>query len=228
MKKLLPLLLALAAPLPAFAAGGYAYSASPIVFNGLIVQDGKTKVSLYNPNTGDAKWVVVGKQFGTYTVGFQPATPGNKDSKDMVILTSAGGAAQRIPLQDASNLSTNTSAVASGAVTTAAASAAARLDALNRQLADARNDPNTNPQLLQALEQTIQRQQQQLATGSAVNVGFTAVNDAATVAARVSTVTGPDGTRTTTTYDANGQVTSVRTQSANANAATPATSGLAR
>ena len=228
MKKLLALLLALAAPFSPLAAqggrtagGGFGYSASPIVFNGLIVQDGKTKVSLYNPNTGDAKWVVVGKQFGTYTVGFQPADPANKNTKDTVILTPAGGTAQRINLQDASNLSTNTPVLTTGSVTTAATSAAAQIDALNARLAAVRNDPNADPRTVQAYEQAIQRQTQQLATG---NTGVTIT--AAT--ARTTTVTNPDGTRTTTAYDANGQVTSVSTQATLAPAATPATSGLAR
>lgn len=235
-------LLALVAPLPALAAGGA--SAGPIVFNGLIVQDGKIKVSLYNPNTLDAKWVQVGKKFGSYTVGFQPADPKDKKTQDTVLLT-LNGSTQRIALQDAANLSTNTPVVATTAAQSAlaaqnAASAAARLDVLNRQLADARNDPNTNPQLLQALEQTIQRQQQLLTTGNAgVNIlttnGGTGVltvtnnsNGATSAVARTTLVTNPDGTRTTTTYDANGKVMSVSTQSAPNPAAGGMTTGIIR
>ena len=49
---LLSVLLA-ASPLPALAADSAA--ASPIVFNGLLVQGGVTKVSLYNPNRPAAR-----------------------------------------------------------------------------------------------------------------------------------------------------------------------------
>ena len=60
-------------------------AASPVVLNGLITQGGVTKVSLHNPNTGDIKWVQVGKKFGSYTVGFQPGVPGQ--TADAVVLT---------------------------------------------------------------------------------------------------------------------------------------------
>ena len=72
------------------------------MFNGLIVQDGKVKVSLLNPNNGDAKWVQVGKKFGNYTVGFQPGVPGQ--TADAVVLT-LGASSQRIILQGSADLS---------------------------------------------------------------------------------------------------------------------------
>jgi hypothetical protein len=138
------------------AAGGA--SASPIVFNGIISQAGVVKVSLYNPNTGDARWIVVGKKFGSYTVErYQPGVPGK--TTDAVVLT-LGTSSQRIILQgSASNLSTNTPVVApTGAQTSQDAARASLADALAR----ARSDPNTDPRLIQVLEISLSAAKQSL------------------------------------------------------------------
>jgi hypothetical protein len=226
MKKLLPLLLALAAPLSPLAAqggrtagGGFGYTASPIVFNGLLTQGGVVKVSLYNPNTGDAKWVQVGKQFGSYTVGFEPGRPATDRSpatKDMVILT-VNGSAQRIGLQDATNLSTNTPVVAA-APATLTANASAQIDALNQRLAEARNDPNADPRTIQAYEQAIARQTQQVmnANGAATStvigtLNITNATGATTGRTSVRTIVNADGTRTTDTTNVDGSSTTSTT-----------------
>jgi hypothetical protein len=208
MNKLLPLLLALAAPLPALAAGGFTTNNySPIVFNGIVVQDGKTKVSLYNPTTNDAKWVQVGKKFGNYTVEFQAANPNVKNSKDTVILT-VGNSRQTVALQDAATLSTNTPASAATTFT-ATNNAAAQIDALNARLAEVRNDPNADPRTVQAYEQALQR----AASSSLSTAVFS--NEASVPATRatVQTRLNADGTRTTITTNANG-TTSVVTNTA--------------
>jgi hypothetical protein len=241
MKKLLPLLLVLAAPFSPLAAqggrtagGGYGYAASPIVFNGLIVQDGKVKVSLFNPNTNDAKWVQVGKQFGSYTVGFEPGRPATDRSpatKDMVILT-LNGSAQRIAIQDAANLSTNTPVV-TATPASLTANASAQIDALNQRLAEARNDPNADPRTIQAYEQAIARQTAQVmnantvATGT-VNIanGTGAINitnaTGATTLGRTSvrTTVNADGTRTTVTTNADGSSSTTTTPAAQPRTAT--------
>jgi hypothetical protein len=219
MNKLLPLLLALAAPLPAFAAGGFTTNSyNPIVFNGIIVQDGKTKVSLYNPTTNDAKWVQVGKKFGNYTVELQPANPNVKNSKDTVILT-IGNSRQTVALQDAATLSTNTPAPAAAATFTATNNAAAQIDALNARLAEVRNDPTADPRTVQAYEQALQRQTQQIMTASGAvngtvtiaNGTITNANGATTGRTSVRTTLNPDGTRTTVTTNADGSSTSATT-----------------
>jgi hypothetical protein len=144
MKNFLIPLLALAALLapPLFAQGrdgGLANStASPIVFNGLIAQAGVVKVSLYNPNTGDAKWVQDGKKFGSYTVGFQPGVPGQ--TADAVVLT-LGTSSQRITLQGAADASA-----------ASIAAAAALKTSLADALARARSAPNSDPDAIKALE----------------------------------------------------------------------------
>jgi hypothetical protein len=205
MNKLLPLLLVLAAPLatPLVAQGGRtAYS--PIVFNGIIVQDGKTKVSLYNPTTNDAKWVQVGKKFGNYTVELQPANPNIKNSKDTVILT-VGNSRQTVALQDAATLSTNTPAPTAGPALTTANNAAAQIESLALRLAEVRNDPNADPRTVQAYEQALQRQQQQMTAGTAAVTTFgnaatlNVTNNATGTTTRTRVTTNADGTRTVTT-----------------------------
>ncbi len=137
------------------AAGGS--SASPIVFNGVLVQGSVTKVSLSNPTTGETKWVQVGKSYAGYTVGFEPGQPATKQTpatKDTVLLT-LGGNVQRIPLQDA----TTTSVVApTGAQASLDAARASLADALAR----ARSDPNTDPRLIQVLEISLSAAKQSL------------------------------------------------------------------
>lgn len=237
MKKLLPLILALAAPLSPLAAqggrtagGGFGYTASPIVFNGLLTQGGVVKVSLYNPNTGDAKWVQVGKQFGSYTVGFEPGRPATDRSpatKDMVILT-VNGSAQRIGLQDATNLSTNTPVV-TAATATLTSNASAQIDVLNQRLAEARNDPNADPRTIQAYEQAIARQTQQVmnansaATSTIVGTGTINIGNATgatTGRTSVRTTVNADGTRTTVTTNADGSSTTTTTPAAQPRTAT--------
>ena len=94
----------LAAPfVPTLPAQDGRTAAIPIVFNGVLVQGAVTKVSLYDPNTGETKWVQVGKSYGNYTVGYEPGLPATKQTpatKDTVLLT-LGGKVQRITLQDA-------------------------------------------------------------------------------------------------------------------------------
>jgi hypothetical protein len=150
-----------AAPPSALAAGDT--STSPIVFNGVLVQGSVTKVSLYNPSTGETKWVQVGKSYGGYTVGYEPALPATKQTpatKDTVLLT-LGGKVQRIQLQDA----TTTSVVSSVPGKISAISIAAdKLQSLERSLAEGRNDPNTDPQLLQKLQEARNEQFQVVTT----------------------------------------------------------------
>jgi hypothetical protein len=122
-------------------------TASPIVFNGVLVQDGKIRVSLHNPNTGETKWVQVGKSYGNYTVGYEPALPATKQTpatKDTVLLT-LGDKVQRIPLQDAPVV---TPAAASQAAQTDAAQTPSLADALAR----ARSAPNSDPRAIAMLE----------------------------------------------------------------------------
>jgi hypothetical protein len=202
-----------AAPLPALAAGGNAYSASPIVFNGLIVQNGQTKVSLHNPNTGDTKWVQVGKKFGSYTVGFQLGVPGQ--TADAVILT-LGTSSQRITLQGAaSNLSTNTPVVATSIEPSPAVIAKrAALTSLNELLARVGNDPKTDPRLILALQTAIQQQQQSLTTGTAGRSFEKSSDDLNAPDAYTSELAYPDDSKTFIRYDANGTVTNISNNSA--------------
>jgi hypothetical protein len=222
MNKLLPLLLALAAPLatPLIAQGGRTAgggfttnSYNPIVFNGIIVQDGKTKVSLYNPTTNDAKWVQVGKKFGNYTVELQPANPNVKNSKDIVILT-VGNSRQTVALQDAATLSTNNPAPTAATAITTANNSAAQVEALALRLAEVRNNPNADPATVQAYEQAIARQTQQIMTANGAATGtinITNANGAAIGRTSVRTTLNPDGTRTTVTTNADGSSTSATT-----------------
>jgi hypothetical protein len=140
-------------------------AASPIVFNGLLTQGGVVKVSHYNPNTGDAKWVQVGKQLGSYTVGYQPGVPGQ--TPDAVILT-LGTSSQRITLKDA-NLTANASAITTTSTSEADTTLARLADQLRYEqeagsrntgleriltdmLAQQRANPNADPRLIQMLE----------------------------------------------------------------------------
>jgi hypothetical protein len=217
-----------AASLPALAAGGA--SASPIVFNGLIVQDGKTKVSLYNPNTGDAQWVVVGKKFGNYTVEhFQPGVPGQ--TADTVILT-LGTSRQRITLQGSADLSAASVATAAALKTSLAAA-----------LARARSAPHSEPMAIERLESMLSVAQSGVGDGyySGRGTFFTAadggqqtiiyingesyrspwpdviinnVTGAATSVDSGNSHTNPDGSRTLTSYDAGLRVIAVSTYDA--------------
>src|SRR6185436_16756010 len=151
-----------AAPLPAVAAGGA--SASPIVFNGLLVQGSVTKVCLTNPTTGETKWVQVGKSYGNYTVGYEPGLPATKQTpatKDTVLLT-LGDKVQRITLKDAK---IDTPVVA----TIPTKIAAEQLQSLYDRLDKAHDDPNPNIQLIQELEQTILQQRVVVMTAIAVD-----------------------------------------------------------
>ena len=197
---LLSVLLA-AAPLPAFAAD----SVSPIVFNGVLVQDGKTKVSLSYPTTGETKWVQVGKSYAGYTVGYEPGQPATKQTpatKDTVLLT-LGGKVQRIPLQDA----TSTPVVADDAVSPPpdqsremiAISAQlisldnanfAVLAALNDRLAQARGDPNADPSQIHELEVAIARQQQKTADDR-VDLNYPAKRETTAVNGQLIIIEGP-------------------------------------
>lgn len=166
---MLALLLALTCAAPAHAAASTSAaasdtSASPIVFDGVIVQDGKTKVSLHNPNTGETKWVQVGKSYAGYTVGYEPGQPATKQTpatKDTVILT-LGGKVQRITLQDSK---VNTPVVAKVPTKTAAE----QLESLYTRRDKAVEDPNPNPQLIQELEQSIIQQRQTVGTAIVVD-----------------------------------------------------------
>lgn len=231
---LLAVLLAAAFAPPFLAQGGRANTAaSPIVFNGLLVQDGVTKVSLHNPNTGDTKWVVVGQKFGSYTVGFQPGVPGQ--TADAVVLT-LGASSQRIILQGSADLS------AAGV-----AAATALKTALADALARARSAPNSDPGAIGTLEWTLKDAQSATAVGNYRRVTFSTadgggqqtINVEDTPILIINNVTGaansyshgsskrnPDGSLTWTLYDASGRVLSVSTPPA-PNPAAPATSPAA-
>ena len=145
------------------AAQGVRTAASPIIFYGLLVQGGVTTVALYNPNTGETKWVQVGKKYGSYTVGYEPALPATKQTpatKDTVLLT-LGGNVQRIQLQDATTTPVATTGAAS--VQSLEAASFAVLAVLKDLLAQARGDPNADPRLIQELELSIAQQQQKIA-----------------------------------------------------------------
>jgi len=234
VNKFFSLLLALAVPLapPLFAqgrGGGLANNAaSPIVFNGLIVQDGQTKVSLYNPNTGDAQWVVVGKKFGSYTVArYQPGVPGQ--TADAVVLT-LGASSQRITLQGSADLS-------AASVATATALKTSLADALAR----ARSAPNSEPRAIQTLESMLHNAQMAESVGAnvvdygrvtistdgkgqqviTINGGYPLVvinnvTGAATQVAGGSEEENPDGSTTHTGQDASGRVLTVITLPATA------------
>lgn len=197
---------------------------SPIVFNGLIMQGGVTKVSLHNPNTGDTKWVQVGKKFGSYTVGFQPGVPGQ--TADAVILT-IGASSQRILLQEAVHLSSTTTLASSNtaqpvqnpARATLIERQRADLNSLDDQLAKMRSDPNADPRQIEAMEAMragIQQQQNQLASGDAAVIKAVMSSLALTNDATSATVKS-DGTPS---KDAKGKVKQVSAQPA-ANAANP-------
>jgi len=73
-----PWLVLLLAPVVAWAAG------SPsIEFNGVVVEGGKTSVSLLDLNTGVAKWVVVGGKFEGYTVTAYVPDPKGADAVEL-------------------------------------------------------------------------------------------------------------------------------------------------
>ncbi len=179
-------------------------AASPIVFNGLLVQGGVTKVSLSNPTTDETKWVQVGKSYGSYTVGFEPGLPATKQTpatKDTVLLT-LGGKVQRIPLQDAPVVTTTIEP------SSAVIAQRAALASLNDTLGRVGSDPNTDPRLIQELQTAIQQQQQLLTTGTAARAdSFEKTSDQLDAFdAYMSTVTNPDGSATYIMYDANGRV----------------------
>ena len=147
------------------AAQGGRTAASPIIFNGLLVQGEKTEVGLYNPNTGETKWVQVGKSYGNYTVGYEPGLPATKQTpatKDTVLLT-LGGNVQRIQLQDGMIHTTVVAPTDAGSVQSLEAASFAVLAALKDRLAQARSDPNADPRLIQELELSIAQQQQKIA-----------------------------------------------------------------
>ncbi len=206
MNKLLPLLLVLLAsgvsPLFALGRGDSADgAASPIVFNGLIVQDGKTTVALYNPNTGETTWVQVGKHYGSYTVGYEPGLPASKQTpatNDTVLLT-LGGNVQRIPLQDSKII---TAVVApTGPQTTFAEARAVLADALARAL----GDPNADPRLIQLLVTSLDAAQEPSPTSNLEDSYVNQHDDRTTE----SVLTNPDGSYIDTLLDANGKVASL-------------------
>jgi lipoprotein NlpI len=182
-------------------------AASPIVFNGVLVQGSVTKVSLSNPTTGETKWVQVGKSYAGDIVGFEPGQPATKQTpatKDTVVLTH-GGNVQRIQLQDAR---IHAPVVESTSGQTARDHAQASLDAaravLAAALARARSDPNADPRLIQVLETSLAAALLQLPddnTTSYVNE----YDDGLTI----STVRNLDGTSSITQVDATGKVGAV-------------------
>src|SRR6185436_18871217 len=196
-----------AAPLPAVAAGGA--SASPIVFNGLLVQGSVTKVCLTNPTTGETKWVQVGKSYGNYTVGYEPGLPATKQTpatKDTVLLT-LGDKVQRITLKDAK---IDTPVVA----TIPTKIAAEQLQSLYDRLDKAHDDPNPNIQLIQELEQIRQHQQQGLTTDKdALKIGLSYGYDEGSgthpFEGSGTAITYPAGSVTNVFFDPNGRVSSV-------------------
>jgi len=231
-RPVLLLAVVLAAPLatPLLAQGGRAAgggmannTASPIVFNGLIVQDGKTKVSLLNPNTGDTKWVQVGKKFGSYTVGFQPGVPGK--TADAVVLT-LGASSQRITLLGAAEPS-------AAFVATVATLKTSLADTLAR----ARSNPNSTPDAIRHLESMLSdvqsaalgvgnwerpvtfstadgKDQHVISVGTITYIIINDVTGAAIVAPGGLEEPHPDGSTTFTSYDANGRVLAVKTHPA--------------
>jgi hypothetical protein len=228
---LLAAILAVPLATPLLAQGGRAggggvanNTASPIVFNGLIVQDGKTKVSLLNPNTGDTKWVQVGKKFGSYTVSFQPGVPGK--TADAVVLT-LGASSQRITLQG--------SAEPSAAFV---ATVATLKTSLADTLARARSNPSSAPSAIQYLESILAdpqsaaagdgywqrpvtffaadgKDQQVISNGDPVVI-INTVTGAASMVDPFSGKPNPDGSTTWTSSDTNGRVIAVYTQPATA------------
>ena len=180
-----------------------------MVFNGVLVQGGVTKVSLSNPTTNETKWVEVGKSYGGYTVGYEPGQPATKQTpatKDTVLLT-LGGKVQRITLQDAK---LNIPVVATALEQSHAEIAQrAALTSLNDILASVGIDPNTDPRLTFALQTGIQQLQQSLTTGSAAGESFWLIPPSAELNLPyycLSTVINPDGGITYINYDSNGRV----------------------
>jgi hypothetical protein len=181
-----------------------------IQFNGVVVDsNGKTKVSLINTVTGDFHWVSINGKFGNFTVTqyrpgkpANPSRPGDTGTKDTVVLTSGGNSRSQtiIPLNDAFILNTPVSNTpsASGAQASAIAS-------LNDRLAQEMAKPNPDPQIIQSLQQTIQRQsqiQQQLTlsnAGSTLGVTNFGVDVTAQPTTRTITVGGPNGQQQTIT-----------------------------
>jgi len=77
------LLVVLLSPVSAWAAGSLS-----IEFDGVVVEGGKSSVSLLDLNTGVAKWVVIGGKFEGYTVTAYVPDPRGPDA---VVLSRTGG-----------------------------------------------------------------------------------------------------------------------------------------
>ncbi len=195
-----------------------------MVFNGVLVQGGVTKVSLSNPTTNETKWVEVGKSYGGYTVGYEPGQPATKQTpatKDTVVLT-LGGDVQRITLQDAR---IHAPVVEPAEGRTARDYAQASLDAaravIAAALARARSDPNADARLIQALETSLSAAKQSLtdedddiaysATASRINnpdpswAGVDVRPDGTTA----SNIINHDRSATHIVFDANGKIRTV-------------------
>jgi hypothetical protein len=84
--------------------------AAGIEFNGVLVTGGKTTVSLFNPATGEAGWVAVGRKFGGRTVTAYHAADAKADrSADTVVLTrDSDGRSETITLKGAPIVTTPT------------------------------------------------------------------------------------------------------------------------
>ncbi len=191
-----------------------------VQFNGVVVDsNGKTKVSLINTDTLDSNWVTVpGGHFGGYTVtGYKagrPANPlikGDTGVKDTVML-SVGDRLQTVALTDAVLATTPTTNIMSvsgaqpGQITAAAT-------ALNDRLAQEMAKPNPDPQIMQALQRSIQLQAQQataqpagVTTFTTATGGITTTAPAGAVRIQQSTVNG----QTVQTISVNGQTTVVQ------------------
>ncbi len=177
------LLLALVLPAAAFA---------EVQFNGVLIDgNGKTKVSLMNTDTQDSHWVAINGKFGGYTVvaykagkAANPAIRGDTGIKDTVVLALPGGSNQTVAMTDAvlnTTPATSMVSIASGQPTTATA---ALTDRLNAEMAK----PNADPALIQALQQSLARQQAQPTTTSVLNASSSTFNTVSAPAANGGTI----------------------------------------